>query len=108
MSLLSHLDSSALDELSERCVVERWSEGTTIIRRGDEGDRFFVMLDGRAQVSVGEDAVSELRAGDQFGEIALLHGVPRRASVTASSPVVTLSLHRDHFVPAVRSRLLLG
>jgi CRP-like cAMP-binding protein len=52
--------------------------------------------------------VGELRPGDQFGEIALLHGVPRTADVVASSPVVTLSLARDDFMPAVRSRLLLG
>ncbi|HXY46158.1 MAG TPA: cyclic nucleotide-binding domain-containing protein [Acidimicrobiales bacterium] len=79
-----------------------------MIRQGDEGDRFFVVLGGRARVSVSGRDVSELLPGDQFGEIALLHGVPRLASVTASSPVVTLSLHYDDFVPAVRSHLLLG
>ena len=108
VSLLSHLDSGALDDLADRSVVDRWPEGSTIVRRGAQGDRFFVLLDGRAIVSVGEDALSELHPGDQFGEIALLHGVPRRADVTASTPAVTLSLHHDDFVPAVRSRMLLG
>ncbi len=57
---------------------------------------------------MGTVAVAQLHPGDQFGEIALLYGVPRRADVAAIGPVVTLSLHRDDFVPAVRSRMLLG
>lgn len=42
------------------------------------------------------------------GRGAALHSVPRSAHVVASAPTVTLSLHRDDFVPAVRSRLMLG
>ena len=108
LSLFSHLDSSTLRQLAERTVVDHWPEGTTIVGQGEEGDRFFVVLDGRAEVSMDGKAVSELHPGDQFGEIALLHGVPRTASVRALGPVVTLSLHRDDFVAAVRSRVLLG
>jgi len=108
VSLLSHLDSDALRQLAEHSEVEHWPEGATIIRRGEQGDRFFVLLDGRALVSAGSETVSELHPGDQFGEIALLHGVPRRADVTAASPTMTLSLPRDAFVSAVRSRVLAG
>jgi CRP-like cAMP-binding protein len=108
VSLLSHLDSSALRQLAEHSNVEQWPEGAAIIRQGEEGDRFYVMLDGRAIVSVNSQAVGELHPGDQFGEIALLHEVPRRANVTAASSAVTLSLPRDAFVSAVRSRLLAG
>jgi CRP-like cAMP-binding protein len=108
VSLLSHLDSEALADLAERSVVETWPEGSTIVRRGEEGDRFYVLLDGRAMVKVGPQVVAELHPGDQFGEIALLHGVRRRADVATTTAATTLSLHRDDFVPAVRSRLLLG
>lgn len=108
LSLFSHLDSSDLRHLAERSVVDSWPVGSTMIRQGDEGDRFFVLLGGSARVAVDGRQVSELLPGDQFGEIALLHGVPRRASVTTSSAAVTLSLHYDDFVPAVRSHLLLG
>jgi len=108
VSLLSHLDTSQLRELAVRSVVDTWPQGTVIIRQGDEGDRFFVLLSGRAAVAVGTEPASELHAGDQFGEIALLHGVPRSAEVTASSDVATLSLRRDDFVSAVRSRVLVG
>jgi CRP-like cAMP-binding protein len=108
LNLLSHLDSGTLRQLAEKASVDQWSEGASIIGQGEEGDRFFVMLDGRAAVSVGAQVVSELLPGDQFGEIALLHDVPRTAGVIASSLVTTLSLRRDDFVSAVRSRALLG
>jgi len=108
VSLLSHLDSAALGDLADHSVVDRWPDGSTIVRQGSHGDRFFVLLEGRAVVSVGADAVGELLPGDQFGEIALLHGVSRRADVTASTPVTTLSLHHDDFVPAVRARMFLA
>jgi CRP-like cAMP-binding protein len=108
LNLFSHLDAKAIGTLADRSVIDRWPEGAGIVRQGEAGDRFYVMLDGRAAVSVDSHPVSELLPGDQFGEIALLHGVPRSADVVASSPVITLSLARDDFVPAVRSRLLLG
>ena len=109
VSLLSHLESAALQRLADLSVVDRWPAGASILRRGDAGDRFFILLEGRAVVSLDNHHVaSELLPGDQFGEIALIHGVPRTADVTASSPTVTLSLHRDDFLPAVRSRMLLG
>jgi CRP-like cAMP-binding protein len=108
VSLLSHLDGNALRQLADHSEVERWPEGAAIIRQGEQGDRFFVLLDGRAAVLADSEAVSELYPGDQFGEIALLHGVPRRADVTATIPATTLSLPSDAFVSAVRSRVLSG
>jgi len=108
LNLLSHLDAAAIGELADQSVVEAWPEGATIVRQGEEGDRFFVMLAGRATVTVDRNKVSELQAGDQFGEIALLHKVPRSAGVVASTPAVTLSLHRNDFMPAALSRLVLA
>ncbi|HXP33272.1 MAG TPA: cyclic nucleotide-binding domain-containing protein, partial [Acidimicrobiales bacterium] len=57
VSLLSHLDSAALGDLADHSVVDRWPDGSTIVRQGSHGDRFFVLLEGRAVVSVGADAV---------------------------------------------------
>jgi CRP-like cAMP-binding protein len=108
VSLLSHLDWGSLGTLADRSVVDKWPGGATIVRSGEEGDRFFVLLEGRAEVLMDSVAVGQLHPGDQFGEIALLYDVPRRADVAAIGPVVTLSLHRDDFVPAVRSRMLHG
>lgn len=106
--LLSHLDSSALGALADRSVVTHWGAGESIVHQGEEGDRYFVLLDGKADVIVDRQKVNEILPGDEFGEIALLHSVPRRAGVVAAGPAVTLSLHRDDFLPAARARLAMG
>jgi CRP-like cAMP-binding protein len=108
VSLLSHLELGSLRQLADQSDIEQWPKGAAIIRKGEVGDRFFVLLEGQAVVSTGDGAVIELHAGDQFGEIALLHGVPRRADVTAASRAVTLSLPSDAFVSAVRTRVIAG
>lgn len=66
--------------------------GTVLVREGEPGDRFFVLLAGIAAVSqssLGERNV--LRAGEYFGEVALAMGVPRTATVTALTPCVVAS-----------------
>jgi CRP-like cAMP-binding protein len=100
VSLLSHVGGAALAELAERGVREEWAAGALIVKRGDQGDCFFLLLQGQAIV-IADGQQVELRAGDSFGEIAALHGVPRQADVTAATPALTLSLHRDDFMPLI-------
>jgi hypothetical protein len=100
VSLLSHVGTTALGQLADRGVREEWSVGAFIVKRGDQGDCFFLLLQGQATV-VADGYQGELRPGDSFGEIAALHGVPRQADVVAATPALTLSLHRDDFMPFV-------
>lgn len=66
--------------------------GTTIAREGDAGVGLFVITDGEARVTIGGKTKARLGPGDFFGEIALLDGGPRTASVIAESPLVVLGL----------------
>jgi CRP-like cAMP-binding protein len=108
LNLFSHLDADALEDLARKSTLDRWPPGSTLIRQGDEGDRFFLMLEGRATASIDGSVVNQIMPGDQFGEIALLHQVRRTAHVVAAEPTVTLSLNRQDFVPALRERVLAG
>ena len=65
-------------------------EGKVLIREGDRGREFFVLLDGSAEVSKDGRRINTLGPGDFFGEIALVSNSPRTATVTAASPVRTL------------------
>ncbi len=71
--------------------------GTVICREGEEGNNFFVIVEGVASVSIAGAVVDRLSAGEFFGEMSLLDGQPRSATVTADSPLIVVVLPRENF-----------
>jgi CRP-like cAMP-binding protein len=71
--------------------------GEVLIREGEPGDLFFVLVKGSAEVLKGKRRVATLRAGDFAGEIALLTNAPRMATVRTTSPVTALQATRKGF-----------
>jgi CRP-like cAMP-binding protein/cytochrome P450 len=100
-SLTAKAAADRLPEFGSRV----YQPGQTIITRGDAAEEFFVLVDGEVDVSrpdtSGVDAVvARLGPGDYFGEIGLLQGTPRNATVTAAAdgrPVLTLVMGRAGF-----------
>ncbi|MBI4260608.1 MAG: cyclic nucleotide-binding domain-containing protein [Actinobacteria bacterium] len=86
--------------------------GKVLAREGDKGIGFFLIMDGRASVTIEGRKRTTLRAGDFFGEISLLDQGPRTATVTAETPVrmmgitawVFRSLIQDH--PSIAVKML--
>ncbi len=73
-------------------------EGASIVREGEPGDAAFVILEGEAKVvRPGGRVIHRLLPGDFFGEISLLDGGPRTATVVAETPMTLLGLDRAHF-----------
>ena len=70
----------------------RHKSGTVIAREGDPGIGLFVIAEGSAKVSIGGKTKAKLGFGDFFGEIALLDGGPRTATVTAETDVTLFGL----------------
>lgn len=77
--------------------------GREIVSQGEPGDTFYALLGGEALVTIDGRSVRTLAVGDWFGEVALLHNVPRTATVTATTDVTLWSLGRDQFLAALRS-----
>ncbi|MGH3441003.1 MAG: ATP-binding protein [Nitriliruptorales bacterium] len=88
--------------------------GQAIVREDDAGDALYIILDGVASVLVHGRPRRDMGAGDTFGEIALLDGQPRSASVYAVTAVRALMLAREVFddfvdqMPGARHALLVG
>lgn len=76
--------------------------GTVLTRAGEPGDEFFLIMDGMARAHVAPDRQVALRAGEFFGEMSLLDGGPRSATVVAETPVRLLVISRRHFSGLLR------
>jgi MFS family permease len=90
-----------LEQLVARLSHVRVGADEVVFRQGDRGDRFYVVATGEVAVAVDGKKPVELRAGDYFGEIALLRDVPRTATVRAQTDTDLLALERDVFLAAV-------
>jgi hypothetical protein len=95
------LPAPALEGLARSLEPVQLAAGEVLIREGERGDRFYAVADGRLQVTIDGALVATNRRGDGIGEIALLYGVPRTATVTATSPATVLALSREDFLNAV-------
>ena len=103
VGLLAELPGQTLRKLSDRCVASRSPAGAEVVREGDEGDRFYVVLSG--MLTVTQQARGErnvLKPGDYFGEVALTMDMPRTASIRALTPSVVASCDRETFDEFVR------
>jgi CRP-like cAMP-binding protein len=103
IGLLAELPGDVLRRLSERMRREQVPAGTSVVREGDDGDRFYVVLSGMLTVTQsvqGERRI--LKPGDYFGEVALAMDVSRTATVRALTPAVVASCDRATFDEFVR------
>jgi len=96
---LSPLSADQLTQVAMKLQRAAFPRGAVVLRQGDVGDRFYLVERGQAEIYVGEDREPRtvLTAGDYFGELALLHNVPRTATVRAGSDLKVLWLSKADF-----------
>jgi hypothetical protein len=95
------LSTMALERLALRLRSVELMPGDVAVRQGDPGDTYFLVEEGVLTVTVDGRPVTELSAGDGFGEVALLHGGVRTATITAATPVRLQSLEGADFLTAL-------
>ncbi len=100
------LTPDALTKVADRLARERHPAGTVVIRQGDEGDKFYLIHRGSVDVILdegkpGRKMLAELKEGDFFGEMALLSGEPRNATVVAREDLDLFTLGKEDFRSAV-------
>lgn len=101
------VDHHVLGEVTQLFNTETFDAGQSIIREGESGEKFYLIVRGSVEVTkvdpnadTGRTRVAVLEDGDHFGEIALLENVPRTATITAMTPCVMLTLQRKvlHYI----------
>jgi CRP-like cAMP-binding protein len=83
VTLFSKCSRGELKTVARHAETVRLEPGVDLTKQGGDGDAFYVILDGTADVVVDGDVVNQLKEGDWFGELALLDGHPRSATVTS-------------------------
>jgi len=107
--LFQSLSSRHQRRVADLASEERLMEGATIVREGDIGDTFYVILEGEAKVtSASGRVVNRMRPGDFFGEISLLDGGPRTATVVADTPMTLIGIERKAFLRAIADEPEIG
>ena len=96
--LFADLDTSLRDVVAERAGTLRLPAGEWLFREGDPGDAMYVVRAGRLEVVAANDSVlRELGRGDAVGELAIVTGTPRSASVRAARDTDLIVIERSEF-----------
>lgn len=110
--LFAGLSRRQLRRLADHTDTAYFRQGETIVESGQPGGTFYVILEGAAKVVRGRRTIDRMEPGDFFGEISLLDGGPRTASVIAETPVSAIRVFKRSFdrlvshEPAVAAEIL--
>ena len=99
--LFRNLDAAERGDVARIMEVQRLARGEEVFREGEEGDAWYVVFDGTANVvknsPTGENQIAALGPGACFGEMAILDGMARSASVIADGPLTVFRFRRERF-----------
>lgn len=101
--LFSHLDENERSDIFDAMFPSSAMPGEIIIQQGDEGDNFYIIDQGEVEIYVNEEKLLMLGEGGSFGELALIYGTPRAATVKAAKDVKLWGIDRDSY-----RRILMG
>jgi PPM family protein phosphatase len=103
MPLFSRLSEREVLRVMQVAEVFELEAGESVVRQGEPGDRMFVALQGRLQVSTKGAVLGELGPGEHFGEMSLIRSRPRSADVMALEPSALITIKREDFFELIRT-----
>jgi putative ABC transport system ATP-binding protein len=101
INLFKALTPRQLTDVAEHMTKRRYAAGDTIIREGEAGEEFFLISSGEVEVVRSDREIARMGPGDFFGEVALISGEPRNATVVAKDEVDTYVLGKTDFEAAI-------
>ncbi len=101
--ILQSLGDEEIRRLSERVRIRVFGAGEVVVRQNEEGDSLFIVRRGSLDVRIDDAPVGTLREGEIFGEMSLLTGEKRKATVTAASEVRLIEISKEDIEPVIRA-----
>ncbi|MFN0148386.1 MAG: PEP/pyruvate-binding domain-containing protein [Dehalococcoidia bacterium] len=108
VQLFAGLDRKEVEQIGRLLKERRFAKGETVIMEGSGGAAFFLIDSGEATVTIRGEEQTTFHAGDYFGEMALIDGGPRSATVTAATDLVCYGLTFWEFGPLVQGNGAIG
>jgi CRP/FNR family transcriptional regulator, cyclic AMP receptor protein len=99
--LFAGLSDEDLERLARQMKERRFSAGSAVTSEGAGGAGFFVIIEGNATVTVGDEERAQLGPGDHFGEIALIDEGMRSATINAESDLLCYGMTAWEFRPFI-------
>lgn len=96
--LFEGLSNKQLRKVADLAEVARFMASAPLVKQGEIGDSFYVVLTGQAKVVANKRTMNQLLPGDHFGEISLLDGGPRTASVVAETEMTLVIIRQKDFL----------
>jgi CRP-like cAMP-binding protein len=97
VQMFSACTDKELAQIARACDEMAVEADAVIVEEGTDGEGFYLIVSGEADVSRGGRTVATVAAGQYFGELSLLDDAPRNATVTARTPMTLLRLRRREF-----------
>jgi len=108
IAIFSELSKKELKAVARLMTPLDLKDGATLTRQGEPGREFMIITAGTAKVLIDGVAVAHLGPGDFLGELAVISGTPRTATVTATSPMSVEVLNRREFMSLLDESSSLG
>jgi hypothetical protein len=108
LPILELAQRPSIEQLAKASTVEEVAAGTTVIAQGEPADDLYAVIDGELEVDIVDatgrsETVAVARAGDYFGEVGLIHSVPRTATVSARTASRLVRVPGAAFLDALSS-----
>lgn len=99
--LFNGLTERSFEAIAALATEVDYAPGDVLVHQGSQGDEFMIIVTGRARVARNGSVLRELGPGDFLGEISLIDGSPRTATVTAIDPVHAFAIERTGFIDLI-------
>lgn len=104
--IFAEIPMGTLAEIAKKMQEKSFKAGEVIIKEGESGDVFYIIKEGKVEISKKGKPVAFLSKGEYFGEIALVKDIPRTATVKAATSVTVLILAKDLFLDLIDKKLV--